>query len=194
MAYSVVPTKNAGDDGLAADWNTYIKANMAYLKGVCDTVIPAPGSPAQGNILYYNGSAWVVLAPGTSGYFLKTQGAGQNPVWDTAPIPFSTMRDGSTVAYASPSGTRVSTTVYQNTSGKTRFITVTASVNTANGTGIQAYVEAGDSTPDICVASFFPETGNGIAYFTISFMVPASSYYEVVAGNNVSINIWIEWD
>lgn len=40
-------------------------------------------SAAQGDILYYNGSAWVNLAPGTSGNFLKTQGAGANPIWDT---------------------------------------------------------------------------------------------------------------
>lgn len=38
---------------------------------------------AQGDILYYNGSAWVNLAAGTSGEFLKTQGAGANPTWDT---------------------------------------------------------------------------------------------------------------
>ena len=38
---------------------------------------------AQGNILYYNGSSWVVLAPGVSGQFLKTQGAAANPLWDT---------------------------------------------------------------------------------------------------------------
>lgn len=38
---------------------------------------------AQGNILYYNGSALTVLAPGTSGQFLKTNGAGANPAWAT---------------------------------------------------------------------------------------------------------------
>lgn len=36
---------------------------------------------AQGDILYRNASGWVVLAPGTSGYFLKTLGAGANPAW-----------------------------------------------------------------------------------------------------------------
>lgn len=35
----------------------------------------------QGNILYRGASAWAPLATGTSGYFLKTQGAGANPVW-----------------------------------------------------------------------------------------------------------------
>lgn len=39
---------------------------------------------AQGDILYRNGaSAWVNLPPGTSGKFLKTQGAAANPIWDT---------------------------------------------------------------------------------------------------------------
>ena len=35
----------------------------------------------QGNVMYYNGTDWVVLAPGTSGEALKTQGAGANVVW-----------------------------------------------------------------------------------------------------------------
>ena len=36
---------------------------------------------AQGDVLYYNGSNLVNLGAGTSGYFLKTQGAAANPVW-----------------------------------------------------------------------------------------------------------------
>ncbi|MCA9340673.1 MAG: hypothetical protein KDA17_07185, partial [Candidatus Saccharibacteria bacterium] len=39
---------------------------------------------AQGDILYYNGSALVNLAPGTNGYVLSTQGAGANPQWVAA--------------------------------------------------------------------------------------------------------------
>lgn len=42
------------------------------------------GSPAQGDVLYRNGSAWARLAAGTSGHFLKTQGAGANPAWAAA--------------------------------------------------------------------------------------------------------------
>lgn len=38
-------------------------------------------SEAQGDILYFNGTNWVRLAAGTNGYFLKTQGAGANPIW-----------------------------------------------------------------------------------------------------------------
>jgi hypothetical protein len=38
----------------------------------------------QGNILYYDGANWVVLAPGTAGHFLQTQGVGSNPLWAAA--------------------------------------------------------------------------------------------------------------
>ena len=38
-------------------------------------------SYAQGDILYYNGTVLTRLAAGTSGQFLKTQGAAANPVW-----------------------------------------------------------------------------------------------------------------
>ena len=43
--------------------------------------IPSPTGAAQGDILYYDGSQWNRLPAGTAGYFLKTQGAGANPVW-----------------------------------------------------------------------------------------------------------------
>lgn len=43
----------------------------------------AMGSDAQGDILYYNGTDYVRLGAGTSGQFLKTQGAGANPTWAT---------------------------------------------------------------------------------------------------------------
>lgn len=38
---------------------------------------------AQGDVLYFNGTNIVNLGPGTSGQFLKTQGAGANPLWAT---------------------------------------------------------------------------------------------------------------
>lgn len=40
-------------------------------------------SQAQGDVLYYNGSAWTRLGAGTSGQFLKTFGSGANPAWAT---------------------------------------------------------------------------------------------------------------
>lgn len=42
-------------------------------------------SQAQGNILYFNGSNWVVLAPGNAGQHLETNGAAANPSWEDPP-------------------------------------------------------------------------------------------------------------
>jgi hypothetical protein len=38
-------------------------------------------STTQGVIVYYNGTNWVALSPGTSGQFLETLGSGANPLW-----------------------------------------------------------------------------------------------------------------
>jgi|TARA_Y100000310_G_scaffold315318_1_gene365707 hypothetical protein len=38
-------------------------------------------SLVQGDVLYHNGTSIVRLAPGTSGFFLKTNGADANPAW-----------------------------------------------------------------------------------------------------------------
>jgi len=38
-------------------------------------------SAAQGDVLYYNGTDYVRLGPGTSGQHLQTAGAGANPIW-----------------------------------------------------------------------------------------------------------------
>jgi hypothetical protein len=41
-------------------------------------------STAQGAVIYRGAANWTVLAPGTSGQFLKTLGAGANPAWADA--------------------------------------------------------------------------------------------------------------
>jgi hypothetical protein len=43
---------------------------------------------AQGDLLYRNASGWVVLAPGTSGQLLQTNGAAANPGWASVPNGF----------------------------------------------------------------------------------------------------------
>lgn len=44
------------------------------------------GLPVQGDVMYHNGTDWVRLAPGTTGQFLKTQGAAANPQWANASL------------------------------------------------------------------------------------------------------------
>lgn len=73
------------------------------------------GSAAQGDILYRDASAWARLAAGTSGYYLKTQGAGANPTWaavsGTATITLGTPQattSGTSIDFTSiPSGTKM---------------------------------------------------------------------------------------
>ena len=43
------------------------------------------GGTAQGSVLYRDAAGWGLLAPGTSGQYLKTQGAAANPLWGTLP-------------------------------------------------------------------------------------------------------------
>lgn len=73
---------------LASQSNNTIVSNISggaaspsanSVTSVLDTI----GS-TQGMILYRGASAWSALATGTSGQFLKTQGAGANPVWAAA--------------------------------------------------------------------------------------------------------------
>lgn len=47
-------------------------------------LLDAVFSNTQGSVLYRGASAWAALGPGTSGHFLKTQGAGADPIWDAA--------------------------------------------------------------------------------------------------------------
>ena len=51
------------------------------ISGALDTAF----SSAEGTILYRGASGWAGLAPGTSGNFLKTQGASADPVWSAVP-------------------------------------------------------------------------------------------------------------
>lgn len=76
--------------------------------------IEAPASPAQGDILFYNGSAWTNLTAGTSGQFFQTQGAGANPKWATV-----TGGSGSGDVTGPVSSTDGHIAVFDGTTGKT---------------------------------------------------------------------------
>lgn len=56
---------------------------------------------AQGDVFYYNGTNIAKLAAGTSGHFLKTQGAGANPVWAASSTTIADATYGDIVVTAS---------------------------------------------------------------------------------------------
>ena len=86
------------------------------------------------------------------------------------------MRDGTTVAYASPAGTRAKSTVYQNTSGKIRMVTILAFGAAQNDT-MTCYVGVANP-PTVTVAAFVTEETPAYCVGTVSFMVPPSYYYK----------------
>lgn len=49
--------------------------------GTISSLLDAVFSSSRGAVLYRGNAAWAALAPGTSGYFLETLGAGADPVW-----------------------------------------------------------------------------------------------------------------
>ena len=67
--------------GLAASAVTTTKIN----NNAVDGAKIAMTSDAQGDILFYGGTDYERLAPGTSGKFLKTQGSSADPIWDDVP-------------------------------------------------------------------------------------------------------------
>jgi len=71
-----------------------------------DAMPIALSGATQGDILYNNGANWVPLAVGTSGQFLKTQGAGANPQWAAAPTPFLGLFSCGEVGSKSSTGTQ----------------------------------------------------------------------------------------
>ncbi len=55
---------------------------MAWKKlAFADEAIVVSGTLEQGDVLYYDGTNWVKLAPGTAGQLLSTGGSAANPSW-----------------------------------------------------------------------------------------------------------------
>lgn len=91
-------------------------------------------STTQGTIIYYNGTDWVALAPGTAGYVLQTKGAGQNPAW----------------VLASGGGSGVTPDIVVNL----QYIPITFGVNNITGVGMSGTVSNTSSISYVATNSF----------------------------------------
>jgi hypothetical protein len=83
---------------------------------------------ARGTVLVRNISGWVGLAPGTSGYYLKTQGAGADLTWD-APVGSGTVTSIAAGSGISTGGSPITAT------GTVSLSTIAANTILANNTG-----------------------------------------------------------
>lgn len=136
-------------------------------------------TPAQGDIIYHNGTDWVRLAAGASGHFLKTQGAAADPVWAASlgtvvqvveATPYTTY---SSTATAIPDDD----TIPQNTEGA-EWVTVSITPTSAsNRLKIEAFMSCvtGSTSAALIAALFQDSTAGALA-------VSAES---PVAGDNV---------
>lgn len=95
-----------GDSEVAAHTTTKITTPFSLVTGTVPldqggtgqtTATPAFDALAptttQGDIIYHNGTDNVRLGPGTAGHFLKTQGAGANPIWASSGLTFAAVNN-----------------------------------------------------------------------------------------------------
>ena len=99
---------------LATQSNNTVLANISggTASPSADTltaIIDACIGSTQGNVLYRGASAWNVLAPGTSGQFLQTQGSSANPQWANAVGQLHYTNITSSGNFTTPSATTSST-------------------------------------------------------------------------------------
>jgi hypothetical protein len=146
------------------DWRSPIVASVGGRTGVVTTtqgngvlIVPSGSDllfkfgfagQVQGDVVYFDGTNWVLLPAGTSGHFLKTNGAGANPVWAAATASVLTggadgevwAANGGTQAFTSSpriGGTIVAlapTNLIQNASSQTLFGVSGSFVNVGHAT------------------------------------------------------------
>ena len=95
----------SGTIGLAPIGTSQILANPTNASAVpvgtsLSSLLDAALSATQGSIIYRDASAWMALAPGTSGQVLQSGGSSANPSWATPTVGFSSC----TIVSSSASG------------------------------------------------------------------------------------------
>jgi len=107
----------------------------------------------QGDVLYRGPSNWNVLAPGTTGRFLKTNGAGVDPEWGVAAGTFLALLD-TPGSYAGQAGRGVRVNLAENALEYTRVITSVTKVLLLSGdaqSGVDAVLLSGDAQSGVDV-------------------------------------------
>lgn len=133
-----VENKTGSGDVVGDDTSTTVQNVVAYSTTGGKNITELTGT--QGDVLYHNGTSWAKLGAGTSGHYLKTNGAGANPAWAAVAAGDVTADDTSTtvqniVAYNSTGGKNI--TELTGTQGDILYHNGTSWVKLAAGTSGQ---------------------------------------------------------
>ena len=108
------------------------------------SIIDAAIGSTQGDVLFRGAANWSVLAPGTAGYFLKTNGAGADPSWAAA------SGGGGITTLAGNTGSATGATV--TVSGGTTGLTFTGATATLTMSGTLVAANGGTGVTSVTVA------------------------------------------
>jgi hypothetical protein len=166
----------------------YNSANTCFLLETIGARNLFVASEAQGDILVRTAAGWVRLAAGTSGQYLKTQGAGADPVWATVSAGLT-----QSSSVATTSGLSVGITTITGTPKLIMFhlngVTTSGGVTIQIGSGsytTSGYLAYGARIPN----SANPATTNYTNGFGINMAASSTALYGVVTLSNTTGNTW----
>lgn len=177
--------------------------NQMSAKGTDGTDITSIAGLAQGDILYYNGTAWVRLGAGTSGQFLKTNGAGANPAWTTISTDFVsanyyewTTRTNQGSSASDQQLYEFTTTLTKNNASSYFHYFTTMPIHSSGQGAMYHYlrfIKSGGSTYDFTKGSGYIYTGHPYSTFNIlngrTSALPTGTYtVRLFSGSNGGSN------
>jgi hypothetical protein len=140
---------------------------------------------AQGDVLYYNGSNLVNLGAGTSGYFLKTQGAAANPVWAAVTDNGKILQVVNVMDGAVATGTTVlpmDDTIPQNTEGDEYMTLAITPASATNKLLIEVVFYFANSAAGNFTAALFQDTTAGA--LAVGFKQETANHLECISFNH----------
>jgi len=155
----ILTTSSATDEGDVVQLDGDGKIRPALL---------TTGTLAQGDVLYYDGSDLVNLGAGTSGQFLKTQGADANPVWATVTDNGKILQVVNVMDGAVATGTTVMVnddTISQNTEGN-EWMTLAITPTSATSKlliQVVCYMDADADDQQVMASLFQDDTAGALA-------------------------------
>jgi hypothetical protein len=148
-------------------------------------VLDFVGSAAQGDILYRGAATWTRLGAGTSGQFLKTQGTGANPIWDSPSGAGDVVGPASSTDNAAARFDSTTGKLLQN--GALLIADTTGAISRSGGGGIQ---QQGTNTNDNAAAG---EVGEYVSATVVSGSAVSITANTAVTITSISLTAG-DWD